>query len=90
MFEFGLIVLDEPSASLDVMTENEIFDTVLKLMQGRTAIVITHRLANVVHCGRIVYLDSGRICEEGTHKELMKKNGKYAELFSIQAKKYIS
>lgn len=90
LFEYGLIVLDEPSASLDVMTENEIFDTTLKLMQGRTSIVITHRLANVVHCDRIVYLDSGRICEEGTHKELMKKNGKYAELFSIQAKKYIS
>ncbi len=90
LFEYGLIVLDEPSASLDVMTENEIFDTTLKLMQGRTSIVITHRLANVVHCDRIVYLDSGRICEEGTHKELMKQNGKYAELFSIQAKKYIS
>lgn len=90
LLEHGLVVLDEPSASLDVKTENEIFDTVLKLMQGRTAIVITHRLANVVHCDRIVYLDSGRICEEGTHTELMKQNGKYAELFSIQAKKYIS
>ena len=90
LFEYGLIVLDEPSASLDVMTENEVFDTALKLMQDRTSIVITHRLANVVHCDRIVYLDSGKICEEGTHKELMKMNGKYAELFSIQAKKYIS
>ena len=59
-------------------------------MQDRTAIVITHRLANVVHCDRIIYLDSGRICEEGTHNELIQKNGKYAELFSIQAEKYIS
>jgi len=88
--EHGLIVLDEPSASLDVVTENEIFDSTLKLMEGRTTVVITHRLANVVHCDRIVYLDSGRICEEGTHAELMKQNGKYAELFAIQAKKYIS
>ncbi len=90
LFECGLIVLDEPSASLDVKTENEIFDGVLELMQDRTAIVITHRLANVVHCDRIIYLDSGRICEEGTHNELIQKNGKYAELFSIQAEKYIS
>jgi ABC-type multidrug transport system fused ATPase/permease subunit len=90
LFKNGLIVLDEPSASLDVITENEIFDTALKLMQGRTTIVITHRLANVVYCDRIVYLDSGRICEEGTHTDLMKQNGKYAELFSIQVQKYIS
>ncbi len=89
MLKYGLIVLDEPSASLDATTENEIFDTLLKLMHGRTSIVITHRLANVVHCDRIIYLDSGIICEEGTHQELMKKNGKYAELFSIQARKYI-
>ncbi|MGI6744242.1 MAG: ABC transporter ATP-binding protein [Eubacteriales bacterium] len=90
MYKHGLLVLDEPSASLDVVTENEIFDTTLNLMRDSTSIVITHRLANVIHCDRIVYLDSGIICEEGTHNELMMKKGKYAELFSIQAEKYVS
>lgn len=89
LFEEGFLILDEPSASLDVRTEYEIFSTVLKLLEGKTSIVITHRLANVVHCDRIVYLESGKICEEGTHRELMDKNGKYAELFRTQAEKYL-
>ena len=58
-------------------------------MEKRTTLVITHRLANVVNCDRIVYLENGKICEDGTHNELMANNGKYAELFHIQAKKYI-
>jgi ATP-binding cassette subfamily B protein len=86
----GILILDEPSASLDVRAENEIFEITLKLMEKRTTLVITHRLANVVNCDRIVYLENGKICEDGTHDELMAKNGKYAELFHIQAKKYIS
>lgn len=49
-------------------------------MQGRTTIVITHRLANVIHCDRIAYLESGRICEEGTHAELMEPKESYLQL----------
>lgn len=60
------------------------------LSLGAFLIVITHRLSNVVNCDRIVYLDSGRICEQGTHEELLRIGGKYAKLFSIQAEKYVS
>ena len=90
LFERGLLVLDGPSASLDVLTENEVFESTLRLMRNRTTIVITHRLVNVVNCDRIVYLESGKICEEGSHEELMKRQGKYAKLFSIQASKYLT
>ena len=88
MFDKGLIILDEPSASLDVITENEIFESTLALMKDRAAIVITHRLANVINCDTIIYLENGKVCEKGTHDELMKLKGKYYNLFSIQANKY--
>lgn len=90
MFDKGVLVLDEPSAALDIITENEIFETILRLMKSRTSIVITHRLSNVVNCDRIVYLESGKIVEEGTHKDLLALHGKYAELFELQAKNYAS
>jgi ATP-binding cassette subfamily B protein len=86
----GLIVLDEPSASMDAVTEKEIFESTLKLMEGRTAVVITHRLSNVVQCDRIVYLEGGKIVESGTHEELMKQGGRYRELFMLQAQRYLS
>ena len=88
LFDKGLIILDEPSASLDVITENEIFESTLALMKDRAAIVITHRLANVINCDTIIYLENGKVCEKGTHDELMKLKGKYYNLFSIQANKY--
>ncbi|PNT93535.1 ABC transporter ATP-binding protein [Clostridium thermosuccinogenes] len=88
LFDKGLIILDEPSAFLDVITENEIFESTLALMKDRAAIVITHRLANVINCDTIIYLENGKVCEKGTHDELMKLKGKYYNLFSIQANKY--
>lgn len=88
MFEKGVIVLDEPSASLDVITENEIFESTLALMKNRPALIITHRLANVVNCDKILYLEDGIIIESGSHEELMKLQGRYYELFMIQAEKY--
>lgn len=88
MYGRGIIALDEPSASLDVVTENEIFESTLALMEGRLAIVITHRLANVIKCDTILYLEDGRVVEQGSHDELMRAKGRYYDLFMIQAEKY--
>jgi len=88
IFDKGLLILDEPSASLDVVTENEIFESTLALMENRSTVVITHRLANVISCDTILYLENGKVVEQGTHDELMQLRGKYYELFTIQAEKY--
>ncbi len=82
------MILDEPSASLDVDTENEIFNYIAKLTVGKTAVMISHRLSNIVNCDSIYLLQDGRIVEQGNHHELMTRNGVYADLFRSQAKYY--
>ncbi len=83
-----IMILDEPSASLDVDTENEIFNYIAKLTVGKTAVMISHRLSNIVNCDSIYLLQDGRIVEQGNHHELMTRNGAYADLFRSQAKYY--
>jgi ABC-type multidrug transport system fused ATPase/permease subunit len=83
-----LIILDEPTAALDPIAENEIYQQYAKLSQGKTSIYISHRLASTRFCDRILFLDNHGIAEEGSHEELMKRGGKYAEMFSIQASYY--
>ena len=85
-----ILILDEPTASLDAMAEKEIFSQFDKLRKGKLTIFVSHRLSSAVTASRIIVLSNGEIVEEGTHKELMSKNGYYQKLFSTQAERYIA
>lgn len=83
-----IIILDEPTAALDPISENQLYQNYAELTKGKTSIYISHRLASTCFCDRILVLDDHRIIEEGTHEELMRKNGKYAKMFRIQSSYY--
>ncbi len=84
-----ILILDEPTASLDPMAEQEIFNQFDQLRADKTTIFVSHRLSSATMASLIVVLENGEVVECGNHKELMALNGKYAELFSTQAKRYI-
>ena len=83
-----IIVLDEPTAALDPIAENDIYLKYNEMTKGRTSIYISHRLASTRFCDRILFIENGKIVEEGTHEQLLQNNGSYAELFHIQSKYY--
>ena len=83
-----ILILDEPTAALDPIAESRLYDRYNELSAGRTSVYISHRLASTRFCDRIVLLDGKSIAETGTHDELIRKGGKYAELFEIQSKYY--
>jgi ATP-binding cassette, subfamily B, bacterial len=83
-----LIVLDEPTSAMDPKAEYEVFEKFRQLIQGQSAILISHRLSTVKMADRIYALVNGSIAESGTHKELMQRNGPYAQLYEIQAQQY--
>jgi ATP-binding cassette subfamily B protein len=83
-----IIILDEPTSALDAKAEHQVFEQFRQLTQGRTAILISHRLSSVKLADRIYVLEDGRIVESGTHNELMQRNGSYARMFEIQAQYY--
>lgn len=86
----NIIILDEPSSSLDPISENEIFNSVLNFATDKTIILISHRLANIKNVDKIFFIESGLLLESGSHEELMCINGKYAEMYKIQANNYIT
>jgi ATP-binding cassette subfamily B protein len=88
MREAQLVILDEPTASLDARAEHEVFVRFAELMKGKAAVLISHRFSTVRMADRILFLEHGQLLELGTHETLLAKGGKYAELFHLQAKGY--
>jgi ATP-binding cassette subfamily B protein len=84
----GVLILDEPTANLDVKGEAELFDRFLEVASGATTVLISHRFSTVRRADRIVVLEAGRITEDGTHDSLLVEGGRYAELFDLQAGRY--
>lgn len=84
-----VLVLDEPTSSIDAKAEAEIFNKVEKLSKDKTVIIISHRFSTVRNADKIYVIDSGKITESGTHSELIKLNKQYATLFNLQAKGYL-
>ena len=80
-----ILVLDEATSSLDSESEKYIQEALWKLMKNRTAIVVAHRLSTIQKMDRIIVLDQGKIVEEGTHRELLARNGVYAGLWAHQS-----
>ncbi len=80
-----ILILDEATSALDSRTEADIQATLEAIEHGRTTIVIAHRLSTVVHADRIIVLEAGRVAEQGTHAQLLRKNGLYAEMWARQA-----
>ena len=82
------MILDEPSAALDPISEDRIFEQLYHLSEGKSSVTISHRLSNTTLSDKILVIGDGHIIEQGSHFELLKQNGKYAELFNLQASKY--
>lgn len=83
-----VIILDEPTAALDAVSESKIYENFNDMVLGKTAVYISHRLASTRFCDEIAMFDGGEIIEYGSHDELLKKNGRYAEMFEMQAHYY--
>jgi len=88
MKDAQVLILDEPTAALDARAEYEVFQRFAELTKGKSAVLISHRFSTARLADRILVLDQGTILEAGTHEELLAKNGRYAELFNLQAKGY--
>lgn len=83
-----IVILDEPSSALDPIAEYQMYENMMRACEGKIVIFISHRLSSAVLADTVYYLEDGQIAERGTHRQLMKQNGKYARMFLRQAEKY--
>ena len=83
-----VMVLDEPTAALDPLAEADLYERYNSLIGGKTSVFISHRLSSTQFCDRVVYLENGKILEDGTHQQLMQQGGQYAKMFEYQAYYY--
>jgi ATP-binding cassette subfamily B protein len=88
MREAEVLILDEPTAALDAQAEHDLFARIKELTSGKMALYISHRFSTVRMADRILFLENGRLIEQGTHDELMLLGGRYANLFDLQAASY--
>jgi ATP-binding cassette subfamily B protein len=88
MRDAQLLILDEPTAALDARAEHEVFQRFSELIEGKAAVIISHRFSTVRMADRILFLEHGQLLELGSHEELIEQDGKYAELFHLQAQGY--
>ncbi|MBV9084633.1 MAG: ATP-binding cassette domain-containing protein, partial [Acidobacteriaceae bacterium] len=88
MRDAQILILDEPTASLDARAEFEVYQRFVDLTSGKMAVLISHRFSTVRMADRIIVLENGRIIEQGSHRQLVARGGKYAELFELQAAGY--
>lgn len=84
-----IVILDEPTAALDPVAENELYNDFNSFVQNKTAIYISHRLSSCAFCSHIAVFDHAQLVEYGTHMELLNHKGKYSELWNVQAKYYV-
>ena len=83
-----VVILDEPSSALDPIAEYNMYHNMMEASEGKTVFFISHRMSSARMADRVLFLEHGRIVEEGTHQELLGRNGRYAEMFRLQAQNY--
>jgi ATP-binding cassette subfamily B protein len=83
-----IIIMDEPTSSLDAIAEDEIIKRMLKLCDNKTVVFISHKLSLATYADYIYVMEDGQVVEEGTHQKLLDKNGRYAKMYITQAKNY--
>lgn len=87
--ESGLLLLDEPTAALDALAEKEVYESFSRISHGRTVLFISHRLNSNRLCDKVIFMEGGRVCAQGTHEELMEGCGAYREMYNLQAQYYV-